>query len=194
MGSTRLQAKLSLFANSLRLHPLSDIQTLTFTCLQRNALEVFLCMSHSTFHHNVKASRGFTKNTGLGTSMVPCPQLAHSSKEPKRPAGPQGPCCWSILSAGLPIMPASHKVWDSFCLPVLGPMPTAGATKHQTRSQTCFSAMQIAALCQRQQNNKWSNICPMRFPWLICASSFQVRWIESSSRKKITTNFASEAA
>lgn len=156
----------------LRLHPLSDIQNLTFTCLQRNALDIFPCMSHSTFHHNVKASRDFTKSSSLGISMMPCPQLAHSSKEPNRPAGLQGPCCWPILFAGLPILPASHKVWDSFCLPVLAPMPPAGATKHQTRSQTCFSAMQIAVLCQRQQNNKWSNICLMHFPGLICASSF----------------------
>ena len=115
----------------------------------------------------------------------------------KNPTGPQGPCCWPILFAGLPILPVSHRLWDSFCLPVPAPMPPAGTTTHQTRSQTCFSAMQIAVLCQRQPATKQQMVkhLPHVFPRAHLCFIFPGEMDkESSSGKKITTNFASEAA
>lgn len=84
-------------------------------------------------------------------------------------------------------------------LPVTAPMPGAGTTPHpNSRSQTCFSAMQITTLCQRQSAKTKQQMVEhlhcsfarahLRF-FLSRAGEMDG---EPSSGKKITTNFASK--
>lgn len=98
-----------------------------------------------------------------------------------------------MLSAQLP----SNSGTAFACLPLL-PCPVKEQNFKTApvgaASQPCKSPRSVRDSLQ-QQHNKWSSICTAHLAEPICASLLQGKLDgESSSGKRITTNFASESA